>query len=231
MGLLDIFSNSDAQAAANAQTQGYQQGYQQLAQLFGQGAGALNQNYAAGLSPVMQNYNLASGGANAYADASGANGPEGFARAVKNFQTSPGYQFALDQGNQNVLRNRAATGSLASGGTNLDLLTYGQGLANQQWNNWLGGLQPFLGMATTTGGQALSGYGDLGSRLAALFGQQGNAAYGSSVGQGNAQAQADYANLNASQNLWNMFGNIASGGAKLAGGGGGSLFGSFGGGR
>lgn len=217
MGLFDIFSSSDANNAAQAQTQGYQQGYNQLSNLFGQGAGALNQNYSAGLAPVNQNYATSQQGLTSLGNALGLNGAQGNAAAVQAFQNNPGYQFQLQQGNNNILANQAARGQLNSGATNLDLLTYGQGLANQGWNQYIQNLQPYMGLAQNSAGQALQGYGNLGNQLAGVYTGQGNAAYGSSVGQGNAQAQADYSNLNASQNLWNLFGNVAGAGMKAAG--------------
>lgn len=229
--LFDIFSNKNAQDAANAQTQGYQQGYNQLSNLFSQGANSLNQNYAAGLAPVQQNYNTSQQGMTALGNALGLNGAQGNAAAVQAFQNNPGYQFQLDQGNQNILRNQAATGQLNSGGTNLDLLKYGQGLANQGWNQYIQNLQPYMGLAQNSAGQALQGYGNLGNQLAGLYQGQGNAAYGSQVGQANAQANADLANNQASQNMWNAIGQGVGLATNIASGGMGSnLFGMFGGG-
>ena len=164
------------------------------------------------------------------------NGPQGNAAALAAFQNNPGYKFAQDQAIQAIDRNRAATGSLNSGGTNVDIANYVTGLANQGWNDYIKSLQPYLGYSVNTTGQQLQGannlanvytglgnaqnaaYQGLGQGQAGLLTGQGNAAYGSAVGQGNAQAQADYANLNASQNLWNLFGNVAGAGMKVAGG-------------
>jgi hypothetical protein len=129
----------------------------------------------------------------------------------------PGYQFALNQGSQNVLRNQAATGQLNSGATNIDLQNLGQGLASQNYNNYVSQLQPFLGAA----GNAASGigglYSGLGNQMNQSFGNQGNAAAGAQMGIGNANANADLAGLTASGNaIGALFGgaNLA---AKLAG--------------
>src|SRR5262245_21910186 len=127
MGIFDIFSNDAAEDAAAAQKQGLQAGYGQLSDLLGKGRDVAT-NYYGNAAATFQPFLAAgTGGTNAYADATGANGAEGQTRARANFQTDPGYQFRLDQGNENVLRNQARTGQLASGATNLDLLNYGQG--------------------------------------------------------------------------------------------------------
>lgn len=85
-------------------------------------------------------------GANLYADANGINGPEGNARAVGAFQAGPGYQFQMDQGLQAVNRSASAAGMLPSGNTLAAATQFGQGLANQEYGNWLGRLAPYNDM-------------------------------------------------------------------------------------
>lgn len=211
MGVFDIFSTDDQQKAAGDQIAGLQQGYGQLSGLFNQGRNALSSNYAAGLQPFMQNFNAAAPGVTAYANATGANGGAGVADALKAFANSPGYQFQLDQGNQNILRNQAATGQLNSGATNIDLQKFGQGLAGTQFQNYVQNLQPFLNFSQgAAGGQGGVNTG-LGNQLNANFVNQGNAAYGTQAGIGNANAQADLAGLTQSQNILGGLGGLASG--------------------
>lgn len=213
MGIFDIFTNKNAQDAANAQKAGLTAGYGQASDLLGQGRDALNTNFTSALQPFQQNYGVASGGQNAYADATGANGAAGYANAKANFQTNPGYQFQLQQGNENVLRNASRTGQLASGGTNLDLQKQGQGLADQSYQQYVANLQPFLGAsnAAATGGAAVQT--GLGTNLNQSYGNQGQLAYQTQTGMGNAQANADLAKNTASANI---FGALMQGG-KLAG--------------
>src|SRR5215475_2059470 len=71
------------------------------------------------------------------ADALGLNGPQGVARAQAAFQTSPGYDFALNQGLNSIVRNANAAGMAAGGNQLRESQTFGQGLANQEWGNWL----------------------------------------------------------------------------------------------
>lgn len=88
-------------------------------------------------------------GADLYADALGINGAGGNARATGAFQAGPGYGFAMDQGLQALNRSAAAGGMLASGNTLAAATQYGQGLANQEYNGWLGRLAPYVGEQRT----------------------------------------------------------------------------------
>jgi hypothetical protein len=122
----------------------------------------------------------------------------------------------LDQGNQNILRNQAATGQLNSGATNLDLQKFGQGLASQNYFNYASQLQPFLGAANSAAGGIAGVKTGQGNALNQSLTGQGNAAAGAGIATGNANANADLAGLNASGNtIGALFGgaNLAS---KLA---------------
>lgn len=219
MGIFDIFGTGDQRNAANSQIAGINAGIGDINKTFGQGRGALQQNYTAGLQPFMQNFGQAQQGGTALGNALGLNGATGNAAATAAFQNNPGYQFQLQQGENSILANQAKTGQLASGATNLDLDQYSQGLANQGWNQYVQNLNPYLGASQ----QAASGigglYSGLGNQLNANYMGQGNAQYGAQTSIGNANANADLAGLNASAN---QIGAIA-GGAKLAAG----VFGGF----
>ena len=54
MGIFDIFSTSDQNAAADAEKAGLQAGYSQLSDLFGEGRSALNTNYTQALAPLCR---------------------------------------------------------------------------------------------------------------------------------------------------------------------------------
>jgi hypothetical protein len=216
MGIFDIFSTDDQQKAAQDQIAGINAGYGQLSDLFGQGRGALSTNYAQALQPFQQNFNTASGGVNAYANGAGANGGAGVADALKAFQNSPGYQFQLNQGNENILRNQAATGQLNSGATNVDLLKYGQGLAGTQFQNYMQNLLPFLNMSQNSAAGMAGVNTGLGNQLNSSLMNQGNAAYGAQTSIGNANANADLAGLTQSGNIMGMIGGIGKAAAGLA---------------
>lgn len=216
MGILDIFTNQNAQDAANAQISGINSGYSQLGTLFNQGANALTQNYTQALAPFTAAQQTGAQGTAALGNALGLNGAAGNASATQSFWNNPAIQSQLNIGSQNVLRNQAATGQLNSGKTNVDLQNLGQQTASNGWNSYISSLQPYLqyGLGAASGGaNVLTG---LGSGLNANDVLQGNAAYGAQTSAGNAQANADLANNNASANIWNAL----MGGAKLATSGG-----------
>jgi hypothetical protein len=128
----------------------------------------------------------------------------------------PGFQFALDQGSQNVMRNQAATGQLNSGKTNIDLQNQGIGQASQNYFNYAGQLQPFLG-AANTGANNIAGVNqNLGNQTNASLMNQGNAAYGTQAGIGNANAQMYNTELGQSAGIFGGLTGLASSALKLS---------------
>lgn len=71
------------------------------------------------------------------ANALGLNGAEGNAAATGAFQTSPGYDFNLNQQLQAAERGAAAGGMTASGNLLTALQDRASGVANQEYGNWL----------------------------------------------------------------------------------------------
>ena len=91
----------------------------------------------------------------ATADLLGLNGPQAAQAAMGNFQTSPGYQFQLEQGLRAVDAGAAAQGML-SGATLKAEQAFGADLANQDFTNYyqrLAGLST-LGQNAAVGGAA-----------------------------------------------------------------------------
>lgn len=70
------------------------------------------------------------------ADLSGANGPDAATAALKNYQTSPGYQWQLGEGLRAVDAGAAAKGMLRSGATLKGEQAYGAGLASQDFSTY-----------------------------------------------------------------------------------------------
>jgi len=266
-GLFDIFSNTNAQDAANAQIAGLNSGYgmatsainqgsADLTNYFGnannaltgnyanalqslmsgtgqaagalqsgtgQAAGALSGNYMAALQPFLQNYGQAQQGTNALGNVLGLNGQAGNNSAMAALQNSPGYQFTLDQGSQNVMRNAAQTGTLNSGATLNALQQQGQGAAQQNYNSYVSQLQPYLSASnaaagginsTMTGlGSGLAGlYSGMGTGLSSLYSGAGSNAANIQTSLGGTQAGVDMTlgqSLNQNQNTlasagWNL---------------------------
>jgi hypothetical protein len=128
------------------------------------------------------------------AGASGAGAPS---NAIAQFQTSPGYQFRLDQGMQAIDRSAASRGRLMSGATLKAAQGFGQGLATDEFGNFINRLQTLAGVgqsATNTGvaaGEATAG--NIGN--AAVAG--GNAIGQGILGAGQARASGYVGSANA----------------------------------
>lgn len=215
--MADLFGglfSSGYQDAADAKISGLNAGYSQASDLFGQGRDALNTNYSAALQPYTQIFNSSTAGANAYGDATGANGAAGNARATSNFQANPGYQFQMDQGLQAIDRGAASKGLLRSGNLLTAEQQYGTGLANQSYQQYVSNLQPYLGQQTSAAGGIAGVNTGLGNSLNTSYGNQGNLAYNTQAGIGNAQAAADQASQNSNNSAISGIANL---GAKVLG--------------
>lgn len=151
---------------------------------------------------------------------------------MSQFQASPDYNFRLDQGMRSLDRNAAARGSLFGGGTDLDRINYGQGMASGEFGNWWNRQAGLAGVGQT----AASGLGALGANSANSIGnmlmQGGNARASSYLRQGDATANqwGNYAGafgwglgqLGGSRNSGGLWGNSSGGSfmGNLLGGGG-----------
>lgn len=209
MGIFDIFDTSAQDKAAQDQKQGLLQGQAAATGNINSGIGALNTNYTAALQPFLQNFSTAQGGVTGLQNLLGLNGASGNASALQSLQNTPGYQFQLQQGNNAINAQAAATGSLASGNTALALSNYNQGLAGTTYQNAVSNLMPFLQQSNTAASGIGSLYSGLGGALAGQYNNLANLDYSTATGIGNANANADLAGLSASKNIWNAVGGIA----------------------
>jgi hypothetical protein len=148
------------------------------------------------------------------------------------FRDSPGYQFALDEGNKAISRGAAARGITQSGATLKALSDYGQGMADQQYNGWLDRIASTMGMGAELSSQSAQNAWNTGNNLANLgnnlstnvgnlYGGQGESAANSAMAGANARA---YAKANQG-GFWSGVGKVAGGlaGTFLGGPGGGAL--------
>lgn len=195
-----------------------------IAALMG-GVGTAENAYAP-VSDISQQYLGYTGQTSqAQADALGLNGPEGIARSRAAFATSPGYQFATEQGLQGVVRGANAAGMAPGGNTLAAAGEYVTNAANKEWENYLAQLQArqglyaplaLAGAGTAAGGRAnaaLAGgtgaaniYTGTGSKLADLYSGTGAGAAGIYTGTGRTLADLT------------MQGGLATGQAALQGG-------------
>ena len=185
----------------------------------------IQQAYQQGTAAWNPLVNPTLGGFNAYADITGAQGQAGQDRARALFQTDPGYQFALNQGLQATQRATGTGGFQGSGNVADALMRQGVGYANQQYNQYVQRLAPYLQLAPQVAGAQTNLAQWQGGNLANILGTQGNVWGNTANAIGQSQAAADIANQNANNQFW---GGVANLGTKLLGFGGPNAF-NFGG--
>lgn len=201
---------------------------------YGQGQSYLNNAY----SGAKNNLNRAVGafdplaslgtkygaGTSLYLDALGVNGADKAQAAQSSFTNNPGNEAAITAGLDALNRRRASGGMLNSGNADIDALTFGQNLQNQQYNGWLdrlGGLvSPELSATSGAATGQAAGYGSLANldltNAQNQIGLLGNFTSGTAAAN-NQQAAAETA---GAKNLLGFGMNLASLAAGGFGGGG-----------
>lgn len=201
---------------------GLQKGYSIAGDLFGQGRDALRTNYGKAMVPFETLFNQSQGGSNAYADASGANGAEGLARASALFRQTPGYSAGLETGLDALDRRAASRGMLGSGNTQQDTLKFANDYASQKYGNYLTGLAPYLSQGGNAAAGIANAYSGLGTGLNSSYQGQGQLGYNTEAGIGKNNAAAELAK---DQTGLNTLGALFSGANFLAKGFGWGAFG------
>lgn len=123
--------------------------------------------------------------AQAWANANPQGGTE-----YRGFQATPGYQFQMDQGTAAVNALAGARGGLDSGRTRQDLLTFGQGLANQEYGNYLNRLSGMAGTGFSAAGATANAATNAAAGVSNALGGIGNAQSAGAIGAGNAWQNA-----------------------------------------
>ena len=104
-------------------------------------------------------------------------------QALADFQTTPGYQFRMDEGVKGLDRSAASRGLLRSGAQQKAITNFGQGIASEEYGNYFGNLMSLAGM----GGQAVGGANNTSAGLVQGAGNmmtQGGIARGSGYAAG-----------------------------------------------
>lgn len=254
-GLFDIFDSGSGRQAAqqsrNATVGGINSGLDFYKRQSGRAddalrsgqtnaVNALNQSgsYFKKALPQYRNmYDTGSEGVDYYGQLVGLGGDmEGAKEALAGV---PGYQFAQEQGLDALNRRANSRGMLASGNNTQDILKFSQGLADQNYFNYLNALNPYFGQQQAGANGLANTYGNLAGNQADIANVYTNTAanlannakslgsvgYGArtGIGQANSQLSADQYNADqaASQNLWGAIlglGSAATGAAGQAGG-------------
>lgn len=113
-------------------------------------------------------------------------GPGAAQQPYGGYQQSPGYQWQLDQGVQAAQRSASARGQLGSGGTLKAITRYASGLADSDYQQYVGQLNTLAGFGqnatagTVQAGQNASNninnaYGNMGNAQASSYANTGSA--------------------------------------------------------
>lgn len=113
----------------------------------------------------------------------------------------PGYQFAVGEGQQGIDRTSAARGMTRSGAYDKATMRFRQGLADQNYLNYLNPYFQLAGLGQTSASQAAGGAQNMGNNVSQMYMQQGNV-----TGQANASNYANQANI-----YGNLLNNLAGG--------------------
>lgn len=117
---------------------------------------------------------------------------------ISGFKESPGYQYQLEQGEKALSRAQAARGRFFSPRAALELQKHGQGLASQEYGNYLARLSGL----SQTGQLAAAQTGQFGDAATQQMGQQ-------NIGAASALAQRDMAQSQAFTNFLNVMAPFA----------------------
>ena len=157
-----------------------------------------------------------------YMNSLGLNGAAGNQAAVNAFQTGPGYDFQMQQGLNAIDRSRANSGMLNSGNTDIDALTYGQGLANQAYGGWQSNLQGLINPQLSALTSAAGGQATADTNMANAYGTNAaaNTALQGTVASGLAGVNTNLANnqVNLGNTLSGLYSGDASNRVALQGG-------------
>ena len=135
-------------------------------------------------------------------DLLGLNGGQSQQDAYGAFRDTPGYQFALQQGQEGLNRTAAAHGGAMSGRTIADSIKFNQGMADQNFGQYYGRLNDMFGTQLGAAENLAGVYSNTGNNLAGIAMQNGNNMAASKIAQGNAWT-------NALQNISNTAGTFA----------------------
>lgn len=211
MSLFDAFSTGPADAARNTIQGAVQQGFNLATPQYQTGIGQLQQYGGQALAPLQQNLATANTGTQGLLNLLGLGGAAGSQGALQALQATPGYQFQLQQGNNAITAQNAATGGTGSGNEALALAKFNQGLAGTTYQNAVQNLQPFVNLAQNTAGQAATTNLGIGGGLNSAYQNLGNMYYGGTLTGGQAGAAADLARYQASANQLGALGGLAGG--------------------
>jgi hypothetical protein len=126
---------------------------------------------AANYQPFLATGQQATG---ALGDLYGLNGTTAATSATQNWENTPGYKFAMDQGLKAIDAGAAARGMLSSGNNLQAEQQYGTGLAGQYYQQYLQNLQNAAGQGINAAGGVGNGQMDAATAYALMKGNNAN---------------------------------------------------------
>ena len=130
----------------------------------------------------------------------------GYVKDPSSYEQSPGYNWLVNQGVGAIDRGASATGKLDSGQRSKDLMEFGQGLASQDYGNFMGRYRGLLDRYSNLAGA--------GQNAANQMGQYGvnfaNQASQNTMAGADAQARGMYDASNARTGMYSNLSQIAS---------------------
>lgn len=102
------------------------------------------------------------------------------------FYASPGYQFRMDEGAKGLDRNMAARGLLNSGARGKAMTRYAQGVASDEFGNYMNRLAGAAGIGQTAVNSGNQAAGQYGANMGNAMNQKGMARASGYLAQGNA---------------------------------------------
>lgn len=120
-------------------------------------------------------------------NAKGVASPQDISNIVSNL---PGFQFNQQQGISAIQNAASASGQLNSGNLLESLNQFGQGLAENYYQNYMGNLMSQMGYGQQSTGQAVGASQNLGNNIAGLYSNLGSANANSALAQGQAMASS-----------------------------------------
>lgn len=155
--------------------------------------------------------------------------PETISNIVTNL---PGYQFNMNQGVSAIQNAASASGLLNSGALLTQLNQFGQGLASNYYNTYMGQLGQLAGMGQQATQGAVQGALTTGNTTAGLQSELGTTQANAYLAAGQATANSYLSPAANQQSIASPYGSVNTSGATMGGllGGLGSLFSGGGGG-
>lgn len=152
-----------------------------------------------------------------------AKGPATSADVNAIISNQPGYQFAQQQGINTIQNAAGATGGLNSSNLLNNLNTFGQGLAGQYYQNYLGNLATEAGLGQNATNALSTGAQNTGNSIAGLLSGLGTTQANAALAAGQAQATSYTSPAVNQQMISQNLGGGSSGLGSLLGGVGGLL--------